>query len=63
MGGCEGHMRDIANELRTDNLTSELAMFTFPIGGGEELRAEPMIYVPNIIAKILSLLNEHERYV
>ena len=59
----EVRMRNIAKQICTDNITSENALFTFPIQGGEELRAQPMVYVPNVCEKITSLLDEHSRYV
>lgn len=61
--GNERHMRVLAQELRTDNITSELAMFSYPIKGGEELRAQPIVYVPNIVDKVISLLDDNERYI
>ena len=45
---CEDHMRKIAKQICTDNITSENAIFTYLIPGGEELRARPMVYVPCI---------------
>ena len=55
-------MRNIAKQiLHTDNITSENVLFSFPIRGGEKLRAEPMVYVIDIAEKVITLLEEHDR--
>ena len=59
--GDEAKLRDVAQQVQTDNITSELAMFSFPVRGGEELRGQPVVYVPNIVEKITSLLDENEK--
>ena len=50
-----------AHHLQTDNITSELALFSYSINGGEELRAQPLVYVPNVIEKVITLLDENEK--
>lgn len=55
-------MRHQAQLLRS-GITSELGMFSFPSQGGETLRAEPIVYVQNVIEKVTSILDEHERYI
>jgi hypothetical protein len=32
-------------------------------GGGEEVRATPYCYIPDIVAKVISMLDENEKYV
>lgn len=57
----ERHMREKAKQLQSENITSELALFSYSIQGGEELRAQPFVYVPDIIKKITSLLDENAK--
>ena len=44
-----------------DNLEAEPVPFTFPLAsGGEEIRAAPIVYVPDLIKKLFTLLQENE---
>jgi len=48
--GSERKQRIHANCLLRDNLTTEEAVFSFPLkSGGEELRATPFVYVPDLV--------------
>ena len=59
----ERKLRMLAKEVTGDNLTSEEAVFSFPLdGGGEEIRVAPFVYVPNLITKVTDRLQENERY-
>ena len=58
----EKRMRQRAQLLRS-GITSELGMFSYPSQGGETLRAEPIVYVQNVIEKVISILDERERYI
>lgn len=58
----EGKMRIRAKELVEDHLVAEHAPFSFALKeGGEEVRAEPYVYVSCLWAKVEALLNQHER--
>ena len=60
---CEESMRDIAREVIGDNLNGEMALFSFPAyDGGEEVRAAPHVFIPNLNQKIIQLLEENDRY-
>ena len=51
--------------LLGDNLEAEAVPMTFPLkkggGGGEEVRATPYCYVPDLVGKIFSMLEENEK--
>ena len=57
----EGRMRCAAKQICTDNIMSENVVLTFPVQGGEELKAAPIVYTPNIIERVMSLLDEYDR--
>ena len=45
-----------------DNLKGELATFSFMLlSGGEEINGAPLIYIPELVAKVVHLLEENER--
>jgi hypothetical protein len=53
----ERQQRKCGKELLGDNLAAEAVPFSFPLKmGGEEIRAAPMAYTPDLIAKILACL-------
>ena len=55
-------MRKIIDEMIGDNLEGEVAPFAFNLpSGGEEIRGAPIVYVPNLIQKIVQTLDEHDR--
>lgn len=61
--GSEARQRSISQELVGSNLHSEAAAFTFSLdGGGEEIRKAPIVYVPNLVAKVKQLLDQNDRY-
>ena len=50
--------------LLGDNLEAEPVPVTFPLkkgGGGEEVRATPYCYVPDLVGKIIGMLDENEK--
>ena len=62
--GSERKMRKAAVEMVGTNLLSEAAPFSFCLkSGGEEIRAAPLVYIPDLCAKVLELLEQNERYV
>ena len=55
-------MRKITDEMIGDNLEGEVAPFSFQMPtGGEEIRGAPLVYVPNLIQKIIQTLEEQNR--
>lgn len=57
----ERRLRHRANTLVGENLEAEEVPFTFSLkSGGEEIRAAPMAYVPDLLAKVFELLDANE---
>ena len=53
----------LSQELLVDDLESELAPFSFSLKyGGEDLRPAPLVYVADLVAFILHLLDQNARY-
>jgi hypothetical protein len=45
-----------------DNLKGEMALFSFPsTSGGEELRGAALVYIPDLVLKVVELLEENQR--
>ena len=45
-----------------DNLKGEIAPFSFRLpSGGEEIKGAPLVYIPELVAKVVHLLEENER--
>lgn len=58
----EWSMRKIANDIVDNNLSGEIAPFSFPLSsGGEEIRGAPLVYVPDLIRKIVQHLDDNNR--
>lgn len=49
-------------QLIGDNLEAESIPLTFPLKRGEEVRAAAVCYVPHMVDKVVSLLEENEKY-
>ena len=57
----EERMREISKQIVSDNLKGELAPFSFMLpSGGEEIK-ESSKYIPELVAKVVHLLEENER--
>eukprot|EP00731_Ephydatia_muelleri_P022772 Em0015g355a len=55
-------MRHVSKRIVDDNIQGELAPFSFTLtSGGEELRAAPLVFIPNLIQKVTQLLDENHR--
>ena len=55
-------MRLISRQIVGDNMKGELAPFSFMLpSGGEEIKGAPLIYIPQLVAKVVHLLDENER--
>ena len=62
--GNEEKMRQIAKGIIRDNLKAEVAPFSFPLAsGGEELRGAVLVYIPNLVDKVIQLLDDNDRYI
>ena len=59
----ERKQRIIAKEQIRDNLETENAPFSFNLtGGGEEIRAAAHAFIPNLVNKVIQLLEQNEKY-
>ena len=59
----ERKQRIIAKEQIRDNLEMENAPFSFNLtGGGEEIRAAAHAFIPNLVDKVIQLLDQNEKY-
>ncbi len=57
----EKQQRTMASSIVGENLIAERGAFSFTRdNGGEEIRAAPFVYVPNLIAKVADIINQHE---
>ena len=55
-------MRHISSQIVSDNLKGEIAPFSFPIpSGGEEIKGAPLLYIPQLVDKVVQLLERNER--
>ena len=56
-------MRHVSKRIVDDNIQGELAPFSFTLtSGGEELRAAPLVFIPNLIQKVTQLLAIDENH-
>ena len=55
----EHRQRALARTLLGNNLEAEAAPMSFPLkSGGEEIRATPLAYIPDLSGKVVSLLQQ-----
>ena len=58
----EERMCHISSQIVCDNLKGEIAPFLFPIpSGGEEIKGAPLVYIPQLVDKIVQLMEGNER--
>lgn len=58
----EAKERSLAKELVGGNIESESIPFTFSIdGGGEEVRKAPMAYIPDLVSKVIQILDQNDK--
>lgn len=58
----EAKERSLAKALVGPNLASEMVAFSFSLdGGGEEIRKAPMAYIPDLVEKVVQLLDQNDR--
>ncbi len=55
----EKKQRVLAKGLLGDNLEAETAPMTFALKPAGEIRAVPLVFVPNLQDKVLSLLDQN----
>jgi len=56
----EGKQRTLAAGAVGDNITAEVAPFTFTTADGrDEIREVPFVYAPNLIARVADTLTHH----
>ena len=54
-------MRHASRKAVGVNLKGELASFSFPLpSGGEEFRGAPLGFIPDLILKVVELLEEND---
>ena len=59
----EPKLRKRSKEIITTNLLAEAVPFTFALkSGGEEIRAAPLVYVPDLKKKMFQLLQKNDEY-
>ena len=55
-------MRNICRRIVGDNLKGEMALFSFPsTSGGEELRGAALVYISDLVLKVVEVLEENQR--
>ena len=55
-------MRHICRQIVGDNLKGEMALFYFPLpSGGEKFRGAPLVYIPDLVKKVVDLLEVNQR--
>ena len=58
----ERSMRMLSDEVIGDNLAGEEVPLSQPLRFGVDLRLSPLVYIPDLISKIITLLEENARY-
>eukprot|EP00731_Ephydatia_muelleri_P030963 Em0022g477a len=59
---CEERMCHASRKAVGENLKGELAPFSFSLpSGGEEFRGAPLVFIPDMILKVVELLEENDR--
>ena len=57
----ESKMRALSNDMVGDNLAGEEVPLSQPLRLGVDLILAPLVYVPNLVAKIFQLLDQNAR--
>ena len=54
-------MRYICRQILGDKLKGKMALFSFPSNsGGEELRGAALVNIPDLVLKVVELLEENQ---
>ena len=57
----EKQLRRVSKDLLGDNLEAEEAPFSFPTSGGVDIRPAPLVYVPDLVGKIVQMLEHNDK--
>ena len=58
----ERSTRILSKEMIGENLAAEEVPLSQPLRFGVDLKLAPLVYVPNLVAKIIQLLDQNKRY-
>ena len=58
----ERSMRMVSEEITGDNLAAEEVPLSQPLRFGVDLRLSPLVYIPNLVGKVVTLLEQNARY-
>ena len=59
---CVERMHHVSKKIVRDNIQGKLTPFSFTLtSSGEELQAAPLVFIPNLIQKVIQLLDESHR--
>ena len=59
----EQSMRRLSKAMIGENLAGEEVPLSQPLRCGVDIRLSPLVYIPDLVAKITQLLDQNERYV
>lgn len=57
----EAKERKLRKGLIGHNIECEAVPLTFSLEGGEEVRQAPMAFVPNLVEKVVQLLDQNDK--
>lgn len=57
----ERSIRRVSNELLGDNLVATEVPLSQPLRLGVDLKISPLVYVPDLVGRVLQLLDQNER--
>lgn len=58
----EKSLREKSLEQIGNDLEGELVPFCFPLRNGIDLRPAPLVYIPDLVRKVLHMIEQNERY-
>lgn len=58
----EKQLQKVSAEIDGDSLLGEAAPFYFPMKFGIDIRPSPLVFVPDLVSKIVQVLEQNERY-
>ena len=59
----EKQLRKQSEQQMGNNLQSEAVPFCFPLKSGIDLRPAPLVYVPDLVKKVIQTLDQNNRYI
>jgi hypothetical protein len=59
----ERSVRRLSDEMLGDNLAATEVPLSQPLRFGVDLKVSPLVYVPDLVGKILQLLEQNDSYV